>query len=225
MKIILVHGDHSEESRKRLDKFKSVAKKRNWDVIRTSGSDKIDFTEQISGGTLFKKKRLFILGQPLSVNVKHLGWLKKNKERLEGNLVIYNDRLLSKAFLSKLPKIDKAEQYDLPKIIFKLLESFYPGNSKTSLLLLHQTLETEPAEFVFALLSRHLKDLYKAKIEPESIVYPSWRKSKLVFQAKRYKKEKIEEIIKSMAEIDVLSKTTDNELVDLLDLLVIINLE
>ena len=72
-----------------------------------------------------------------------------------------------------------------------------------------------------ALLARHLKDVYKVLVSPESVNLPSWRLGKLKSQSKRFTKEKLEDIIGELASIDVETKTSDASVVELLDILII----
>jgi len=225
MKVILLHGDHSTKSRERLQRFIDVAKRRNWEVVRSSQLKSTTLMDSISTNSLFKKKRLFVIDELAKMNVKELEWMKTSLNKFDGNLVCYHNKLISKTLLSKLPKIDKTEEYKLPKLIFTLLDNFYPGNTDRLLKLLHDTLKNEAPEFVMALLSRHLKDLYKIKVDENGSNLPLWRKNKLKSQVSNFNKDKLENIISELARIDVESKTTDSSTSDLLDLLVTINLK
>lgn len=225
MKVILLHGDHTTKSRERLQRFIDVSKVRNWEVVRTSQLTNTNIVESISTEPLFKKKRLFVIDDLSKVKVKELEWMKAKLNNFDGNLICYHNKTITKTLLSKLPSVDKFEEYKLPKPIFTLLDNFFPNNTDRLLKLLHDTLEIEAAEFVMALLSRHLKDVYKVKINENKVSLPPWRKNKLRSQATKYSTKKLENVIDELAKIDVESKTSDSSASDLLDLLVIINLE
>lgn len=182
-------------------------------------------SEKVSGDSLFKKGRLFIIERLPKTKKSEIDWLKKNNERLEGNLVVFHEGTLSRNFLTSLPKTKRIEEFKLPRLIFKFLESFYPGNTKTSITLLHQVLKTEAPEFVLALLARHLRDVVKVKNEEGSLGYPPWRVGKLKSQSKKFEGESLKKVIESLAEADVKSKTSRTSLAFLLDVLILTQLE
>ena len=124
-----------------------------------------------------------------------------------------------------LPPITKTEEYKLPKLIFKFLESFWPGNAKASIRLLHEVIRDEAPEFVFNLLSRHLRDIYWAMLDKESMSYPSWRVGKLTQQAKRFKDGQVQSLIQTFAEIDIQAKTSKANIIDSLDFIIASELE
>jgi DNA polymerase III delta subunit len=146
-------------------------------------------------------------------------------KNFEGNLVIYHEKKIPKSFISSIKKIKKEEEYELPKLLFKFLESLVPGNAERSLNLLHTVLENEPPEFVFAMLARHFKDLYWVKKDPSNIPYPSWRVSKLESQASKFSIKQLKSFISKLAKTDVEVKTGKNDLLRSLDLLVMSELE
>lgn len=223
MKIIVVHGDRVEESRARLQKFIDTARRRSWEVVKIAG-DKESFREAISAGNLFGDTRLFILENPLRVAKPEMKWFRENPPE-DGTLVIYNDKVLSKTYLNSLPNIDKIESFMLPKAIWKFLDSFHPGNSKATLSLFHQTIESEAVEFVFAMLARHLRDLYHSSVEPESLKGPDWRVSKLRRQSSKFSEDDLRSLILNLAQIDINTKTSKASLADSLDLLMLTQLK
>ena len=222
MKIVVIHGENTNDSLKRLIYIESVAKRKNWQIVKID--EDTNLKETLISPSLFKEEKLFILENPKKINKKDILWLSKNIENLKGNILVFEKGNISTTFLKNLGKNIKIEEYRLQNTIFKFLESFYPS-SKTCINYLHQVIEKEPIEFVFLLLARHLKDLYLVKIEPSSIPYASWRVKKLEFQASRFTLNKLEKIIRLLAEIDVKVKTSKATLIDSLDLLIARELE
>ncbi len=225
MKVILLHGDHTLDSYNRLKKFTDVVKKRNWQVVRISPKDSLSLPEKLSGTSLFQEKQFYIIQDLKKFGIKDFSWLKKNIKNLSGNLVIYYQGTIPKTLLKNLPQPDKIEEFKLPRLIFKFLESFYPKNGKNCLKLLHQVVKTEPVEFVFSLLASYLRDVYLAKIDKKSLAYPSWRVSKLSRQAERFSKKELENIISFLAEEDFKIKTSQAKIMDSLDFIIASELE
>lgn len=224
MKIIILHGDDDKAIYDRLQKFVETAKSRSWEIVYIDDSN-LDFQEVLTVDSLFTSERFFVLKEISKVSSKSLKWLKNNNDKLNGNLVIYNDGYISKKILDELPKPDKIEEYKLPKIIFTFLDSFYPGNTKNVLGLLHTLIEKEAIERIFAILSKQIKDLYWVKVDPKSLPYPSWRIGKLKSLSSKLGESKLKELIKELSEIDIQSKTSKTDLTSALDLTIIKLLE
>jgi DNA polymerase III delta subunit len=225
MKVIIVHGDHIEQSYERLSKFIQVAKKRGWKVERLSGKDTENLPEVMSANTLFNEERLFIVEDVSKTPIKQLEWIKKRSKDLPGTLVFFEEDHLTKAALNKLPKPDKIELYKLPKLIYKFLESFYPRNAKECLRFLASLKNRHAPEYILAVVAGHLRDVYIARLDAKKLNYPSWRTTKLKGQARKFTENTLKKTISSLSEIDFLSKTTPQSIYDSLDLLIATQLE
>jgi len=223
MKIIILHGEDEDKSYQRLQVFIHEAKKRSWEVVNLERNN--DLSEVLSYQSLFGKNRFFILEDVNIIKKKDFNWLTKNSQNIEGTLIIYQKGLLAKGTINKLPKPDKIEEYKLPKLIWNFLDSFYPGNLRNSLLLLHKITETEPVEMAFYFLIRHLRDLYWVKLNESLPPYPSWRIGKLKNQALKFKNKLLGKIISDFSKIDLKSKTSNYNIGNLLDFAIIRRLE
>ncbi|MGD0523265.1 MAG: hypothetical protein ABSA43_01760 [Candidatus Microgenomates bacterium] len=210
MDIFIIHGEYSLKSYGRLQLYLDKAKNKNWEIINIEK----DFNQTIRTQSLFGRQNLYLLK-----NLKLID--NKTISKLTGNLIIYSSDKISDTFIKSLPTAKKIEEFILPKSIFNFLDSFFPGNSAECLSLLHQIVEHEPIEFIFTLLGKTLRDLYWVKISPSDIPYPSWRVDKLERQAFRFSEGLLKEIISDLAEIDIKAKTSQGELLDSLDLLII----
>lgn len=177
MKIIVVHGDDIEKSYTRLTKFINSAKKRGWEIV----NDKTEDTP-----SLFGTEKLIIIRDFKSLSASDL----KVAERVSGYLVIYHKGLLPKTFLKTI-KIEKEEQYDLPIILWKFLDTF-------NIKLFHELLKTNAVEYIFAMIAWKLKQKYRTKPTPE-----------------------VGQLISDLAGIDVKSKTGKLDLKLALDLFIL----
>ena len=225
MKVIIVHGDHIEESYERITKFINVAKNRGWKIERLSGKDTQNLPEVLSATTLFNDERLFIIEDPAKTPKNQLHWIKEKVKNLPGNLVIFSESEIGKRMLDMLPKADKTEVFKFPKLIYKFLESFYPGNAEACLRILYALKDRHAQEYILAILGNHLRDVYLAKIAPDSLNYPSWRIGKLKRQADKFSEVKLNQVISYLAEADFLSKTSSHSIFDSLDLIIATQLE
>jgi hypothetical protein len=212
MRIIVLHGDDTAKSYDRLSKFIETAKKRSWEIV----TDEFPNTP-----SLFGTERLIIYRDYKLLTSKDI----KNFDRFEGTLVIYHPGDLPQTFIKQMPKDFKMEKFEMPRILFTFLESFYPGNSERSLKLLHDLIKTTAIELIFFMLARHLKDIYWVTIDPQTDQYPSWRLSKLKSQANKFTINNLQSIIGKLAEIDIAVKTSKADLLTELDLLIVKQLE
>jgi hypothetical protein len=208
MKIIVLHGDDSVKSYARLMKFVETAKKRNWEIITN---------EFPNTPSLFGIERLIIYRDFTLLTAKDI----KNFDKFDGTFVIYHDGVLPQTFIKLMPKDFRMEKFEMPRILFTFLESFYPGNSNRALKLLHDLTKTEAIELIFFMLARHLKDLYWVSVDPKTPQYPSWRLSKLKSQASKFTIENLQLIVGKLADIDIKVKTSKVDLLTELDLLIV----
>lgn len=224
MKVIVLHGDDYTKSAERLKTFKDVAVKRGWEYTRVSDSS-ANIPEILSGQSLFVGDKLVIIDDAKLITASGAKWIAKNNDNYQTTVVIYSDKKLPATFIKSLPKDTKVEEAKLPTKLWTFLDSFYPGNMKMCIKLLHEVLEREPIEFVFSLLSKQLRDMDWLLVDEESFPQKGWRATKLKSIGKKFGQDKLEELINEFSEIDIKSKTSDSNLVDLLDFVIVTKLK
>jgi len=223
METIVVHGEYTKDSYHRIKQFVESAKSRGWEVITLDKNDQ-QFSNYLTP-SLFQKKRLLIVNDYKLITSEDFKYLGRNKDSIDLTLVVYHKGAIPQPMIKRLPNVKKIETFDPPKIIYKFLESVYPGNSLEYLKLLHFLLEQDQIELIFYLLSMHFKDLYWVKGDPSSVPYASWKVSKLESQARKFKDGQLEKIIGEMAKIDLMVKTSKKDLTHELDLMLVSQLE
>lgn len=216
MKLILLHGDHEVRSRDRLFKFIQVAKKRGWEVIKTSETDS-DVAEILASNSLFGSDMLVVSEDIKEFTDKITKWIEKKRDKIDTNLVIYHKGTLGKRAIKKLPKPDKVEEFELPKEIWSFVDSLFPGNARNSLKLFESVIQNEPPEFIFAVVAKQFRDMFWAKKDPSGIPYPGWRKGKIRSQANKYSEQQLLKLFLDLAEIDIKTKTSKAEIKDELE--------
>ena len=220
MKIIVLHGDDERKLYARLQKFIETARSRSWEVDYLDDVS-LKLQEALSSTSLFSNERFFVLRDIKRLGKKEIEWLNKKYTDLPGNLIVYHEGYIPKTLLSSLPKDVKIEEFKLPVIIWTFLEHIYPGNSKQSILEFHKIIERDAPEFIFTLIAKLFRDLYWAKVDSNSMPYPTWRSAKLKVQSSKYSEEQLKGLIERMSEIDIEVKTRKSDLVTALDLLMI----
>ena len=222
MKIFVIHGDNEIRARLRLKELLSQAQKKGLSIQKITSNEEL-FAGRLSSSGLFGEN-LILIEKPASFSKKDLGIVIKNKKAI-GNIIFFHSGFLAKGFLEIIPADAEIEEFKLPKTIYKFLDSFYPRNSKNALSSLHSLSEKEPEELILHLLARHLRDLYLLKENPKALNYPEWRILKLTRASEKFTKEKLANLIKKLAKIDVQIKTSKEDLVSSLDLLIVTELE
>src|SRR3989344_1350484 len=209
MKVFVVNGDNEVASRKRLAVLIAQAREKGIDIQKIS----LDASSSISDVAL--NRGLF--GESVLL-IDNAGRLKKKElemllSRREGNIILFQSGFISKTLISALPDTASLEEFKLPNLIYKFLDSFYPGNVKNALNLFHQIASSQPEELILHLLSRFLRDLYLLKIDGVFLGYPEWRMLKLESQSEKFTQKKLSRLINKLAEIDVSVKTSKESLV------------
>ena len=225
MKISIISGEDSKRSRERFNYIVQSIKKRGWEVHYFSKDSGMALPDAISGGSLFSTERLIVLDGIIGISANELNWIKNNNEKFDSKILIYTDGNLPKKFSDSLPKGVTFEKFDLPKLIFKFLETIYPKNSKNILTDLKKLLNDYPMEFVLALLARQMRDLYWVKVAPETYIAPSWLSQKLKRQSDKFDQQTLVNFIENLAIIDVESKTSSVSAELLLDLAIVSDLQ
>ena len=222
--MVIFHGENTALSRQRLNQ---LIEKFRGEVVKLEG-EKITLSElqqAVESRSIFGADKLVVIfglfsRKPSKEKEKLLDYCQKENPQ---NLIVWEEKKIDGRALISFKKA-KIELFDLPKIIYKFLDSLSPFNKKTSLLLFHQCLKKEVPERIFYFLCRHIEqliiaaDLGKGGLEN----LPDWKKEKLAKQAKAFGLEKLINIYQKLLAIDYQQKTGKSpfSLISSLDLLI-----
>jgi DNA polymerase III delta subunit len=224
MNITVLHGENIPKTEVRLQEIIASAKEKNFYIEKYNSDSGLTISEFISSESLFETKKMYLLENIDSITPKELESIIKRTTVKDGFIVFVFNKKLGKLLLEKFPNGTKYEENKLTDNIFNFLDDFYPGNMKVILKRFHFLLESYPPEFIIALLSRHLKDLYLLKTG-KLTGKDSWKIGKLAKPVRAYSEKQIITIISLLAEADIKSKTGEGNLTDLLDHIIITNLK
>jgi DNA polymerase III delta subunit len=216
MKIVIVNGDDITASRQRYYQIISSVKKRGWEINKYE-DDNTSLSEILNSQSLFGSQ-ILVVSEFSNILDSDLKWLKSNHSSLNSMLLVYSKKKLSKTQTNKFPQA-KVEEFNLPVVLFKFLDSLYPGNSKQTIQLLTELLEQTEIEFVFIMLARQFRDLLLVSQNPNTTVYPSWRTGKLKSQASKFRDNQLKQVISYLAKLDLQIKTGKADLLTSLTLL------
>lgn len=208
--IVVLHGDNQVTSRNRFNQLESDFTKKGWQILTFDGKN-TDFNQlnlAASSGSL--------LGEGIVVFVE--GFFTRSKKvkiessKLTGNIVFWETKLLPKTIISGFPKNWVVENFAIPKLIFKFLDTLSPNHPQASLNILHSINESDESDFIIPLVAWHVRNLILAKLSPESLNVPSWKFNKLFEQANKFSEEQLFSFHRKLLELDRNSKTGANDL-------------
>lgn len=207
MKPIILHGDNQVESRKKLSFLISQAKKKGLEIQRLDGKGlvKSDLLMAARSQSLLSDDRLVVVEDFFAGNKKAVQVLEEVAKADGAEFIFWEKSALSPATVKKIQEIARAEEFKIPKSIFRFLDSLSPGNTKAMLSLLHGIKESE-AEFVLFMLGRQIRFLIWAKEEPETLALPDWQKTRLIKQAEKFSPDELLSLHRRLLELDRANK-------------------
>lgn len=205
--ITLIHGENLAQSRDFYLQFKK--KYPNQRIFEGEAVNATDLIQSLEGKGLFNDAETIFLENFLSKR-------KQSSERdliidilasaKDQNIILWEQKEIGKKDLGKIKNI-KIEKFDLPKIIFKFLDSIEPNNGQSSIKLFHETLETESAELLFFMIVRKFRILLGLSnnngqpIDEVKNMQP-WQQSKVQKQANDFGQDRLLDVYNKLFYIE-----------------------
>lgn len=223
--MIILHGENTVLSRQRLqEEMEAFKLEKKGEILNFEGNNLnlINLQQSLESLSLLETHRLIIIENLFS------GRTSKEKERIithlkkinPKNLIIWEGKKIDGRVLASWST--SVLRFDLPVVIFRFLDSLAPGNATQTINLFHQSLEQDPPELIFHLLSRQIRLLILAADLGEKGLSQmrDWQKGKLISQAKKFGLAQLIKIYKELLQIDWQQKTSQTpfNLVSQLDL-------
>ncbi len=210
--LTVICGEDTTASRQYFISLKDSFRNKNYEIRDIVFEEILEINKWLNDSpSLFFEKRVFF-GQ--GINRKLRADDKRTKEELQRirddkNLEFYLWEEVS-AYELKIARLATVKEFKPSATIFKLLDSFYPGNKVTFLNMLETVSKNSPEIFVFTMLARLTRNLIlvKEKIIPKGM--QSWQFYKLQNQAKKWKIERLVLFYESLAKIDLGIKTSSS---------------
>lgn len=221
----IFHGEDLGGSRNELNKLLSKLKDNNIAILTLNGQ-KIaakDLEESLGAQNLFSESALLIenlMSRPLSKDKKKLINILASYQGTK-NIVLWEKKEITKAGLKSLGSIQSFVA-KVPAVIFKFLDSLYPGNSRQSLKLMHECNQLSEEGFIFVMFCRHIGELMIAQSGDTNTLIP-FKRSRLIAQAQKFPPPLLNKIHTELLQIDRAIKTGNTKLSYLhhLDLLIL----
>ncbi len=210
--IYLFHGENQTESRRKLLELVNKAKGEKKDIVRLEGKALVlsDLKLALRSETFFSAQKTVVIenffSRPSSKEKdKILTFLKKDGTVDE--LIFWEAKKIP-GTTTRWLKGWQIQAFELPMLIFKLLDSFIPGNIISVLSTYHQCLKNQPSELIFFLLARQILNLILIKdLGEKGIGGAPWQQKKLASQANKFSLKDLLQIYKKLLHIDIDIKT------------------
>lgn len=210
----IICGEDTTASRNYFVNLKTEFSNKNYLTKDILPQEVFDLSPQSSDNLgLFHTKTAFFTIN-LDKYIKKFSRSEKGKEILEKiqtfseskDLVLVDWEDSVSLYNLKLKKTGIVKEFKPSGNIFKLLDSCYPGNLVNFLNQLNQLVETSDAQFIFIMLSRHIRALILASSNILTGLAP-WQKSKLISQVGKWSKKNLLSFYEGLYKIDVSLKT------------------
>lgn len=221
MKFTIISGDNNLKSKQILGKLLDAEKKVGSKIIYINEGAKL--TELITSRPLFNENIVFVCRDYQLLSNVDLKWLSKNEKYYTNKFIIFSYKAIPRKKIA-FENVEIIENNN-PKIIFKLLDSFYPKNERVIYFLFREVKKVSDIEYIFYMLTKHIRDLIWVKIDPSNIPMASWRILRLENISNKYTFSHLNKILNKLAMIDIMVKTGKGDLNVLLDLLIARELE
>ena len=199
--ITLLHGNYPEASRKEYIRVKTEAKGKEIRVLDGKSLDPAALTQALESNSLFGGDTIVFIENlfgKLGRKVKLIESLSAIINASTADIVLWEDKELGVTVLKNLPKA-KVAAFKIPSGIFQFLDSIVPDAKMP-------VLPTEPAELVFAMMVRRVRQLIQLKnnVLPEGL--QGWQATRLTRQAKFFTMERLVGLYKTLLDIEYATK-------------------
>lgn len=210
--LYLIHGDHIEVSRNKLVELKKAAAGKEIRELNGKRFDQNALVQALESSSLFGGDVLVVIEGFISNAKKREKIFASTLERIVEasrtvDIILYEEKDVEKTVLTKLGSNAQVFLHKTPVIIFQFLDSVRPGNVKASLLFFNEVVLHEPAEIVFVLLVRRVRQLIQLAdhVMPDGL--QSWQADRLTSQARHFTIEQLIAMHTRLLETDIAIKT------------------
>ncbi len=222
--LTILHGENTIDSRNRLVEIIDRAKEKGAVVARLDAKklEVPQLEEKLVKSDLFGNQRLVVVEGLHSLRrSKKKNTLIKLVAESQVDICLWEERELTKNMVKKLDA-DRVKQFKIATSIFDWLDSIGPRHKVKQLKLMQQALKANDEYMCFAMLSRQIRLLIKAK-DGGRIKGPPFVVRKVKKQARRFSLSQLLKTHYRLHQIDLKLKTSTNslELRELLEWLII----
>ncbi len=202
--LVIVCGDDTAASRRYFLELQDRYKKQGFYIAPLSSSLLADtLKEDLGTVTLFNEKKVYAIENiTRSLNRTSTILRTQLKDVAQNNKLTILDWESHKTAREISLKEAQITEFKLPASIFKLLDLCYPGSLAQFIQLFRQVSQSVEPEFVFAMLSKHVRQLILASQNSLPSSVPSWQRAKLYEQSAKWQESAIIAFYESLGRLD-----------------------
>lgn len=205
----LLHGENILASRRVLVEKINLYRLQGKEIIRldSKNSNFTEIKQACESNSLF--------GQEKIVVIENFYSLPKSKTKNEiidyfrnlssaSLLIFWEKKALTVGQIKKLPSKTQLLLFKIQPVIFKFLDSFFPGNAKQCINLLYQCYQVEDEEMIFHMLCRQIRLLILAKeLGGKGLLpMPFWMQNKFIGQSRWFNLDQLVSLYQNLLKID-----------------------
>lgn len=225
--ITLLHGDDTNASRTELQRLVTSAKGKEIRELNGRSVDMTLLTQALESTSLFGDERVVVIENlfaKLGRKTKLIEDLARIIERSakSTDIILWEDGIVGTTVLKALPNA-QVKLFKLPVLLFQFLDGLRPRAAGILLPQLKLLTAHEPAEIVYTLLVRRVRQLIQLTDHVTPAGVSPWQLSRLTAQARLFTMDELVQMHTSLTDMDIAIKTgtTPFTLAKLLELLLI----
>jgi DNA polymerase III delta subunit len=196
--ITIFCGEDPTVSRKLFSEHVASLKEKGYEIAY--GLDDVSYSS-----TLFDNKRAFVLENALNKKAERDSVIKLLAD-INSEIIFWEEAADERTLKRNFPKA-KIVATKLSSSLWKLLDSFYPGNLQSTITTMRQIQDTNDIHLIHFMLMRRLKELLIVAQGGQPAKLASWQVGKLKSQARAWKPEMLESCFKKLVEIEMQTKS------------------
>lgn len=208
MKSYILHGENQPESRRKLLEIIGKLEADGWEIHKVDwhNTTREDLFNLCRAQSLLLNSGIALVVENFFTNNKKSSEIIKDllKFKSEALLVFWEGKVVSQT--ARFDKDFIVQEFKIPVYIFKFLSSLVPGNASTAVKLLQEARKKDSADFLFIMMARHFGLLVWARLEPNSLKIPDWRREALIKQAGKFTVEQLTNLHEKLLWLDRLNK-------------------
>lgn len=210
--FILIHGNELESTRAKLLELKHENRAKEIRELNGKKLDPTTLTQALASLSLFGSHVLVVIEGFLGSAKKRekafgTVLVQLQEAAVSQDIILVEDKEIDKATVAKLGSQAKVWLFKTPVVLFQFLDTLASGNAAHSLDLFHKVIQDEPAEIIFALLVRRVRQLIQLKdgVSPKTL--QSWQVGRLTSQARHFTMEQLVDMHSNLLHMDIAIKT------------------
>lgn len=211
--MIIIHGDNTSQSRKKLQELIDQTRDSNTRIIRIEASKltPAQLQENLGSNDLFGSDQLFIVEELHSLPTS-----TRKKDLIEqiaatgSNLILYEKKALTATMLKKFPAAQVFE-FKITNTLWELLDNLGGLDKKKLLSKLQTAIDQNDAFLVFTMLVRQTRLLLQVK-SGGNVAGAPFMVAKLKKQASQFNLEQLLALHSQLFKLEAAQKTSTNPL-------------